>query len=212
MDPASSVGRRHQPENSPWESAHRQGYLPRLASGFYRGLSSVHWTLTVEDRATGWLADSFHYRWQLCLLHACARFRLLCPAYVLMPDHMHLIWIGYCEGSDQLRAIEFFRKHVNPALAPFTWQKQAHDHVLKEEERSREALLRATNYIFENPVRAGLVAHYAEYHYLGTCVPGYPDLDVRTADYWERFWRVYNYLLTSQTTRWRSRPQDVAQP
>jgi REP element-mobilizing transposase RayT len=161
----------------------------------------VHWTLTVEDRATGWLGDSFHHRWQLCLLHACARFRLLCPAYVLMPDHMHLIWTRYCGDSDQLRAIEFFRKQLRPALLPATWQKQAHDHVLGEEERKREAFIQTANYVLENPVRAGLVANYADYPYVGSCIPGYPDVEIRAPDYWERFWRIYNYLLTAPPAR-----------
>jgi REP element-mobilizing transposase RayT len=168
----------------------------------------VHWTLTVEDRATGWLDGAFHHRWQLRLLHTCARYRLLCPAYALMPDHMHLIWIGFCSDSDQLSAIEFLRKHLRSALLPAIWQKQAHDHVLGEEERKREAFIRTANYILENPVRAGLVTRYADYPYVGCCVPGYPDLEVRTADYWERFWRVHRYMLTSQTTRWRSRPHE----
>ena len=36
-----------------------------------------------------------------------------------------------------------------------------------------------------------------EYPYLGCSVPGYPELDVRAADYWERFWRIYNHLVNA---------------
>jgi predicted 3-demethylubiquinone-9 3-methyltransferase (glyoxalase superfamily) len=36
-----------------------------LAPEWYRGYAFVHWTLTIEDRATGWLDNTFHVRWQL---------------------------------------------------------------------------------------------------------------------------------------------------
>jgi hypothetical protein len=40
---------------------------------FYRGDAAVHWTLTVFDRATGWLNASFHCGFRELLLHAAAR-------------------------------------------------------------------------------------------------------------------------------------------
>jgi len=209
MDPESIHGHPNRPVGSPPLPAQPKGHLPRLAPGFYHGLSSVHWTLAIEGRATGWLAEPFHHRWQLGLLHTCARYSLVCPAYVLMPDHLHLICLGFCDGSNQRNAIEFLRKHLRPPLLPATWQRQPYDHVFGHEERKREAFIRTVNYVFENPVRAGLVGSFADYPYLGCCVPGYADLEVRMADYWERFWRVYNYLLTAQTTRWRSQPQGI---
>jgi REP element-mobilizing transposase RayT len=211
MEQDPKPGRSHRATYSPAGRLDCQRYLPRLAFDFYRGFSFVHWTLTIEDRATCWLAEPFHHRWQLCLLHTCARYRLFCPAYVLMPDHMHLIWLGVCEESDQRIAIEFLRKHLRSALLPAIWQKQAHDHVLGQDEQRREAFLWTANYIFENPVRAGLVARYVNYPYVGSCIPGYPDLDVRTPDYWQRFWRVYDHVMALQPTRLRSRPQDPQQ-
>jgi hypothetical protein len=95
----------------------------------------VHWTLTLDHRATGWLTPGFHHTWQLTLLHASARYGLACPCYVLMPDHIHLIWLGLRDDADQRTAIGFLRKHLRPALAPHDWQKQAHDHVLRDVER-----------------------------------------------------------------------------
>jgi len=171
-----------------------QGHLPRLAPECYCGHAIVHWTLAIEGRTAGWLTEAFHHEWQLCLLHSCSRFRLVCPAYVLMPDHMHLIWLGLHTESDQRLGIEFFRHHLSPALSPSIWQQQAHDHLLRDEERNCRALANAANYVFENPVRAGLTRCSSDYPFLGCSVSGYPELNVRAADYWERFWRVYNYL------------------
>lgn len=171
-------------------------HLPRLAPEWYRGHAFVHWTLTIADRATGWLDESFHARWQFVLLHACARFRLAAPAYVLMPDHIHLLWAGLAEGSDQRLAVTFLRQHLSPALAPATWQRQPYDHILQDKERKPDAIAAAAHYLFENPVRAGLVATSGDYSYLGCCVAGFPDLDVRQNDYWELFWRLYNRLVS----------------
>ena len=65
-----------------------QRHLPRLAPEWYRGRASVLWTLTIANRATGWLTPEFHHAWQLVLLHACTRYELVTAAYVLMPDHV----------------------------------------------------------------------------------------------------------------------------
>lgn len=178
--------------------------LPRLAPEFYRGQAFIHWTLTIEGRATGWLTVEFHRAWQLCLLHTCSRYALACPVYVLMPDHIHLLCLGLDEmGSDQRLAVEFLRKHLRPALSPAAWQHQAHDHVLREHEREHSAVQTVAHYILENPGRAGLVTSTDTYPFLGCCVPGYPDLNLSQPDYWERFWRIYNRLI-GESTRSRS--------
>lgn len=171
----------------------RKGNLPRLSPEFYRGRAFVHWTLTLENRATGWLTPVFHQTWRHVLIHACARYNLLCPSYVLMPDHAHMLWLGTNEvGSDQRVAIEFLRKHLRPHLAPADWQRQAHDHVLREEERKPETFLTVAGYILDNPVRTGLVERRDEWPHAGCCLPGYPDLDIHREGYWELFWRIYN--------------------
>jgi REP element-mobilizing transposase RayT len=174
----------------------KKSQLPRLPAEYYRGLAMVLWTLTIENRATGWLTPAFHHAWQLRLLHACARYDLVCPAYVLMPDHAHLIWLGVNEcDSDQRLAVEFLRKSLRGYLTPANWQRQAHDHLLREQEREREAFFATATYILENPVRAGLVSRSEKWPYRGCCLPGYPELELEMPDYWERFWRCYNYLL-----------------
>ncbi len=152
-----------------------QAHLPRLAPEFYRGHAFVHWTLTTEHHATGWLTPAFHHAWQLTLLHACARYALACPAYVLMPDHAHLLILGlHAETSDQRLAIEFLRKHLRPSLAPTDWQRQAHDNVLRESDREHAAFQLTAHYIGENPVRAKLAARWQDYAYTGCCISGSP--------------------------------------
>jgi REP element-mobilizing transposase RayT len=152
--------------------------------------------LTIQKRNTGWLSPNFHNRWQHILLHACSRYSLLCPDYVLMPDHMHLLWLGLDpQGSDQRSAVSFLRKQLRTSLHPTEWQHQPHDNVLRDADRGQGAFQRVAQYILENPVRKGLTGSPAEYRYLGCCVPGYPDLHVIELGYWPLFWRIYNRLI-----------------
>lgn len=170
-------------------------HLPRLRPEWYRGFAMVQWTQTTDRRTTGWLDERFHANFREVHLHACARFHLLSPAYVLMPDHFHLLWIGLSDDADQRVAMEFLRKHLAPHLAPHAWQTHPHDHVLREEERRHASLQNRIAYLLDNPVRAQLVRDSCDYPYLGSCVPGYPEFDPRMEDFWMRLWRCYNYLV-----------------
>ncbi len=108
-----------------------------------------------------------------------------------MPDHMHFLWVGVATETDQLKASEFFRKHVNTILSPFRFQKQPYDNVLREKDRERNAFRKTAGYILENPVREGLCSSAEQYPWAGSVVPGYPDLDVFDKGYWDLFWRLY---------------------
>ncbi len=166
--------------------------LPRLERHRYQGHAVVFWTNTLEDRARGWLTSSFHANFREVMLHAAAREQLFCPAYCLMPDHLHLIWMGLRRESDQLTAMKFLRIYLEPALGNGRkWQHQPHDHVLREEERKRNAFAHFCFYTLANPVRAELVKWEADWPFLGTVVPGYPELHPFTEDFWEMFWKLY---------------------
>lgn len=169
--------------------------LPRLNREFYQGKSMVHWTMTMRDRATGWLEAEFHERFRFCLLHTLSRYRLVCPVYTLMPDHFHMLWLGLCRASDQRLAAAFLRKHLNDILPPLRLQKQPYDHVLREKERERGAFQGIAAYILENPVRKKLAKSADGWPFSGCLVAGYPVLDVHAPQYWELFWRIYSRLI-----------------
>src|SRR5579884_2526908 len=135
----------------------RSFYLPRLPREYYQGDAMVHWTLTIAHRHRGWLDDAFHANFREVVLHAAARESLICPAYCLMPDHLHLVWMGLRPDSDQRNGMAFLRTHLEPKLGKGKFQHQAHDHVLKEQERRSDAFARACHYIVENPLRSELV-------------------------------------------------------
>jgi putative transposase len=174
-------------------------HLPRLAPEYYQGLAVVFWTITLERGATGWLEDIFHLHFRELLLHASAREGLYCPAYVLMPDHLHLVWMGMCLDTDQLRAMRFLRKYLQREFKrrsrlgiEFELQKQSHDEVLKEKDRTRGSLARTCFYVLDNPHRKGFVAHPQEWPYLGAILPGYPFMHPLTDTFWPQFWELYH--------------------
>jgi hypothetical protein len=132
------------------------------------------------------------------LLHAAAREELFCPVYILMPDHLHLIWMGLRVDSDQRNAMKFLRKHLatefarrSPTGVEFEMQKQSHDCVLREQDRVRGAFEKSSFYVLDNPRRKGFVTHPREWPWLGAVVPGYPFLHPLGDDFWELFWKIY---------------------
>jgi REP element-mobilizing transposase RayT len=87
--------------------------------------------------------------------------------YVLMPDHIH-VFVS-CEGSQSLsrwgKALKgFLAKAWREAglAAPF-WQEGFFDHMM----RSGESYGAKWDYVFQNPVRAGLVADAREWKWAG---------------------------------------------
>jgi putative transposase len=167
--------------------------MKRLSSEFYRGQSFVHWNMTVADRRTGWLDEAFHSRFREVLLHTLSRFELLCPVYCLMPDHLHLLWLGLADASDQDKATAFLRRHLNACFKPdgFELQKQSWDVVLREKDRERHAVVKTIFYIVENPARRGLAGTAREWPFSGSQAVGYPQFDWRDANYGEKVWRIY---------------------
>jgi len=167
----------------------RMFYLPRLAREYYQGDAVVHWTLSVAQRQSGWLDEHVHCAFRELMLHTATREGFFCPTYCLMQDHLHLVWMGLRADSDQLNGMAFLRTYLEPRIGKF--QHQAHDHVLKDEERRRNAFIRVCNYILENPLRAELVKKPSEWAFSGGIVPGYPILHPLEEDFWPKFWKLY---------------------
>ncbi|MEO6754723.1 MAG: hypothetical protein ABIZ04_21615 [Opitutus sp.] len=169
--------------------------LPRLTPESYLGRTSIFWTHTIADRKTGWLNDSFHLRFRELLCHVLARHGAVCPVFCHMPDHIHLLISGIDENCDQHQCLRLLRQEINHLIAPVKLQMQAHDHVLRDDERERAAFEKIAHYIQQNPVRKGLCVDWTGYAYTGCLVPGYFNLEPKQADFWERYWRIYNKIV-----------------
>src|ERR1035437_456193 len=126
-----------------------------------------------------------HYFIRLCVMKCFVRLIASCL--------ITFIWYGWvpAASTDQRLAAEFFRRQTNQLLAPFSWQNEPYDHVLRENERERGAFSAVCHYVLANPVRAGLAVKWEDYGFSGACVPGYPDVGPRRDDFWEVFWKIY---------------------
>lgn len=101
------------------------------------------------------------------------------------------MWLGLRQGSDQKNGMSFLRTHLEPSLSPYQFQPQAHDHVLREEERKRNAFAKICFYILANPVRAKLMKESETWPFCGAILPGYPKLHPMDEDFWPKFWKLY---------------------
>lgn len=180
-------------------------YLRRLDPEAYRGQACVHWSMTMDQRTQGWLVPIFYYKFRGILTHTMFRYGLCCPIYCCMPDHIHLLWLGILDGSDQRNAAKFFRAQLNPILEKLgaRFQQQPYDHVLCEEERASSAFEQVVEYIARNPERAGLVPvdGFRDYKFTGCLMPGYPDLTPWQENFWDLFWRIYARLRAEGLVR-----------
>jgi putative transposase len=173
------------------KGANRAFYLPRLPREHYQGDAVVHWTMPVAMRKTGWISETFHAHFREMMLHAAAREGLFCPTYCLMPDHIHLVWMGLRRDSDQRNGMRFLREHVGKAFRAHRFQHQPHDHVLRAHERKRAAFARVCFYIVDNARKAGLVEHPRDWPFAGAMVVGYPKLHPLDEGFWPLFWKLY---------------------
>jgi len=183
----------------------RPNRLKRLPVEFYRGSAWAHWTLGVENRRTGWLDARLLYRFRELLTHTAFRYQIACPIYCLMPDHVHLLWAGLAEGTNQLFAMKHFRKSMNDTLRRIgvEFQRQAYDHVLQDSECERRAIEEVAEYIARNPERKNLVGidAFAKYPYTGCLLPGAPQLKLFQSQGWSEVWTTMSFLRRTEVFR-----------
>ncbi len=88
-------------------------------------------------------------------------------AYCFMPDHLHLLLQGTSENSRLDRFMQQFKQitsyHFKQQAGASLWHRSYHDRVLRHE----EALSDVANYIWHNPVRAGLMHSREDYPFSG---------------------------------------------
>lgn len=90
-------------------------------------------------------------------------------AYCFMPDHIHLLLLGSENSSlkDFMRIFKqkssfYFKKKYGEKL----WHLSYYDRILRKEDSLRDVAI----YIFNNPVRKGLVENFKDYKFLGSFV------------------------------------------
>ena len=83
-------------------------------------------------------------------------------AAVLMPDHIHVLAGPHDRDKPVSQLSAALKRRMRKQLnAAWTWQPGCFDRLLRREESAQEKW----EYIRENPVRAGLVAHWPDWPY-----------------------------------------------
>jgi putative transposase len=141
---------------------------PRLQTFHYLGRYRYFLTFCTTNRHHAFLSDASVDLVRRQFLIASSRRQFEIPAYVFMPDHVHLLATGISDTSD-LRAFGSLAKQRSAFEYSRTqkrrlWQPSYYDHVLRPE----ESTLTFIYYIFLNPVRAGIVERWRDYPYLGS--------------------------------------------
>lgn len=98
--------------------------------------------------------------------------RYLLFDYVIMPDHVHVILRPLTQAgqSERLATILQDLKHwlarainLQVGRRGALWQVESYDHIL----RNHEGYVEKASYLFENPLRAGLVTDPADWPWRG---------------------------------------------
>jgi len=134
---------------------------PRLPSFDYVGSYAYHVILASNRRVPrfrdGRLGDSC----LASLFVSAARYEYEILAYCFMPDHLHLLILGG-DRSQLVRFIQHF-KQATAYRYRALWQRSFYDHVLRRE----EDVAAIADYIWANPVVAGLVEEARDYRFSG---------------------------------------------
>ncbi|HEX6162234.1 MAG TPA: transposase, partial [Vicinamibacterales bacterium] len=102
------------------------------------------------------------------LIATAKQFSFQVSAYVIMPDHVHIVLTAEEEGADFEAMMKAFKQATgfewSQRRGRRLWQKGYWDRVL----RNPEHTLSVCRYVVENPVRAKLVEHPTQYALCGS--------------------------------------------
>lgn len=139
---------------------------PRLRDFPYTGAFAYHLTFVTRTRLPIFKTNEVIESCLDALTIACQSYLFDVLAFCFMPDHLHLLLAGR-DGSSlqdfvryfkQVSGYRFKRKHGS-AL----WQISYYDHVVRRDEDVKQIAA----YIWDNPVRAGLVESRLKYAFSG---------------------------------------------
>lgn len=140
---------------------------PRLKGFEYRGFYAYMITANTSDSRTYFVDPNLTSACVDDLLKSAEAESFEVLAYCFMPYHVHLLIQGERESSDLGRLMKRFKQSTGYRFKQATgnqlWHRSYHDRVLRRE----ESILEIANYIWYNPVRAGLVADLTSYPYSG---------------------------------------------
>jgi putative transposase len=136
-------------------------------SGFdYTGTHGYSLTIVTSKRRRVFTERAISSRAEEFLMISAGHYGFTVYAYCFMPDHLHILLAGD-EWSDLKRFVQHFKQmsgyYYKRATGQMLWQPSYWDHIL----RCEEALADVAEYIWANPVRAGLAKSWRGYPFSG---------------------------------------------
>ncbi len=139
---------------------------PRLAAFDYTGPYAYSITLNTAARHRVFTSEAVVHDCLKALMEASSKHDFVVYAYCFMPDHVHLL----VEGSEDSSLIPFMKRfkqlsghRYKQEFGRALWHRSYYDHVLRQEEDRRVV----AEYIWNNPVQAGLVVSREAYAFSG---------------------------------------------
>ena len=146
----------------------KPGKRPRLKSFDYYGSHCYFVTLCTHRKLPVFVDSELVGHLKEALRQKTVEHDFALWAYCFMPDHLHLLIQGKSADTDFRSFVKFFKQKTGFQYKRSTnrslWQPSYYDHVL----RMDESISDVARYIFENPVRKGLVEHFLDYPHSGS--------------------------------------------
>ncbi len=140
---------------------------PRLKHFDYAGAYAYFVTIVTRQRRRVFVTSEVVKAALDCLDRSAGKYRFEVVAYCFMPDHAHLLVSGTSESSSLHDLMRHFKQvssfEYKKRCGIELWQTSYHDRVLRREEHLRDA----AEYIWHNPVRAGITADSSMYPFSG---------------------------------------------
>lgn len=140
----------------------------RLDRISYTGPHAYFVTSCTLERRKAFTDNEFCGECRAELTAMSTQFGFTTTTYCFMPDHVHLLTSGNRADASLPAFIAAWKQRAGFAWHKRSggrlWQKGYYEHVLRADEEH----LSIARYIFENPVRAGLVMDAREYPWLGS--------------------------------------------
>ena len=160
-----------------------------------RGSQALYLTVVTKDRLPVFKSERFGDLTCKALAEARDSGGFMIFAYVIMPDHLHLITsqpndcadiLRRVKGITARRVIDYLKlNNFDSSLAKLRHEewKRKHAHSLWQQEKnvfsiySESVFMQKVNYIHANPVRAGFVASGAEYRWSSARIWQHREID-----------------------------------
>lgn len=134
----------------------------------YVGRIAVAFTACVRDAQTPFTDASTVSALVPLLIKEARKQDCIVPVYCFMPDHIHIMLLGTKPESNLKAAMTGFKREIGLWFGKnrpeVRLQKDYYDHIL----RCTDDWANHIAYVFNNPVRAGLVAEPSEYPFSGS--------------------------------------------